>query len=268
MPSDRHSYVQFYPSDWIAGTYRLPRVTRSIYFDICLFNWDRAQPCPPDEVAMMVADLADGAAQVETLIKIGKLIRDASGGIYSARALAEARRAFDLWEKKSKGGKNGAAGKWASQGPPQKPGNQADLWESHQQADGSPNAEPEPEPEPELPPKAPQGGDDGTAGETLSDLDEFLAAWNDEAQRWGWPRVMKFTEGRRTKARARLKAHGLDDCRKAIKRAGMAKMLTADPPPQWFTFDFITRNDENLVKIMEGKYDRQFAGTGSSWNFD
>jgi hypothetical protein len=273
MPSDRHSYVKFYPSDWIAGTYRLPRLARSIYFDVCLFNWDRAQPCPPDEMEMMFADLAgqtDWRDQIETLIRLGKLIKDASGAVYSHRALGEARAAFDLWEKKSKGGKNGAAGKWASSPPPQKPGKQPDLWESHKQADGTPNAEPEPEPEPEpaSPPKSPPLGGNETAIDEISDLDQFLNAWNDEAKRWDWPRVIKFTDGRKAKARARLKTHGLDDCLKAIKRAGMAKMLTADPPPQWFTFDFITRNDENLIKIMEGKYDRQFAGTGSSWKFD
>lgn len=109
--------------------------------------------------------------------------------------------------------------------------------------------------------------DDDDSGDDLTDADRLLNAWNAEAPRWGWSRVSKFTEGRKTKARARIKTYGIDECLKAVKRAGMAAMFNNGNPPQWFTFDFIVKNDENISKIMEGKYDRDFRSKGSGWDF-
>lgn len=79
---------------------------------------------------------------------------------------------------------------------------------------------------------------------------------------------MKLTPKRETGIKQRIKSYGLDGVLKAIKRAGMAGMLTTDPPPKWFTIDFLFRSDDSIAKIMEGKYDERFNDRRSGWNFD
>lgn len=105
MANGRHSYVAFYTSDWLAGTARMTRLARSVYHDICLYNWDKNRHVPPGEVKLMLADLPDGGDILEALIESETLHRDDRGGVYSIRAMVEAGKAFDLWERKSAGGK-------------------------------------------------------------------------------------------------------------------------------------------------------------------
>ncbi len=105
MSNGRHSYVAFYPSDWLGGTARLPRLHRSVYFDVCCYNWDLAAPCPAIELSVMVSDLKGGMKIVDELVAMGKLIRNDDGSIENPKAIAEARKALAAWEAMSKGGK-------------------------------------------------------------------------------------------------------------------------------------------------------------------
>lgn len=108
MAEGRHSYVAFYPSDWVGGTARMNRMQRSVYFDICCYNWDKAAECPPSDLALMLGDLENWQSIVDLLVSAGKLYRTPDGSVGSTKAMAEAEKAFALWEKKSKGGKDGA----------------------------------------------------------------------------------------------------------------------------------------------------------------
>lgn len=107
MANGRHSYVRFFPSDWMAGTARLSRLHKSVYFDVCCYIWDTGKPCPPVEVVVMVRDLRNGKTIVNELVDMGKLVRLDDGSITNPRAMAEARWAFDQWEKRSFGGRGG-----------------------------------------------------------------------------------------------------------------------------------------------------------------
>lgn len=109
MSKDRHSYVAFYPSDWIAGTARMTPMQEIVYFRICLFNWDKADPCPGGELPLMLGAVQDWQSIVADLIAAGKLVGSLDGTVENPRAVSEARNAKDLWERKSKGGKKGAA---------------------------------------------------------------------------------------------------------------------------------------------------------------
>ena len=151
----RHSYVPFYPSDWLGGTARLPRLHKSVFFDICCYIWDHAKPCPDVEAEVMVSDLKNGSKIIDDLVKMGKLSRGMDGSLSNTKALAEAEKAFALWEAKSKGGKGGAEKRWKSpgklkhsqktaKGTPKKRGNSTPIKRA--------NAEPEPE---QKPPKSP-----------------------------------------------------------------------------------------------------------------
>lgn len=108
MAEGRHSFVAFYPSDWIGGTARMTRLQRSVYFDICCYNWDKAEDCPLSELALMLGDIDGWQGIVDLLVAAGKLYRTPDGSLGSTKAMSEAKKAFDLWAKKSKGGKAGA----------------------------------------------------------------------------------------------------------------------------------------------------------------
>jgi hypothetical protein len=108
MAHGRHSYVEFYPGDWIGGTARLPRLHRSVYHDICVYIWDKAAPCPAAELRLILGDLPDWERYVEELIAAGKLTRNPDGGIVNPKALELAEKARGLWQKKSQGGRKGA----------------------------------------------------------------------------------------------------------------------------------------------------------------
>lgn len=156
MAHGRHSYVAFYPSDWIAGTARMTRLQRSVYHDVCLEIWDKAQPCPYTALPLLLGDLPDWEQIVEQLVAAGKLTRTPAG-LTNAKAMGVATKARDLWEKKSAGGRAGAEKAKGSRNgsavpnrstPDGTPNGTPDRTPS-----GTPDAEPQPEPEPEPEPE-------------------------------------------------------------------------------------------------------------------
>lgn len=109
--NDRHSYVEFYPSDWLAGVGFMPPLAEWVYLQVCLYNWDKAEPMPAPEIPLRLARNPAWESDLAMLINAGKIVKTAGGGLFVSRALAQARKAYDLWEKKSRGGKNGKRGK-------------------------------------------------------------------------------------------------------------------------------------------------------------
>jgi hypothetical protein len=105
MPADRHSYVSLYPSDWLSGMGFMPPLTEWVYLQICLYNWDKCAALPVNEAAMRLSRHAGWADDLEALVGAGKVHRTHSGGLFVERAMQEAQKSFDLWERKSRGGK-------------------------------------------------------------------------------------------------------------------------------------------------------------------
>ena len=139
MSAGRHSYIAFYPSDWKGGTAQMTRTHRSVYFDICLYIWDYAKPCPEKALPLMLGDVEDWRRYVDDLVAAEKLHRTPDGSLYATKALAEAKKAFDLWEKKSKGGKS------AAKKTNEDNGGKSDDSNPDESPDESPDAEPEPD---------------------------------------------------------------------------------------------------------------------------
>lgn len=104
--ASRHSYIQFYPSDWLAGMSFVHPLTEWLYLQICLYNWDKAASMPEGEMKLRFARCDDWETRLSELIDAGKVKRARNRSIYVDRAMAEAKRSFDLWKKKSEGGKN------------------------------------------------------------------------------------------------------------------------------------------------------------------
>ena len=105
MSNGRHSFIAFYPSDWRAGTAHMGWTMKAVYHEICCYNWDKAEPMPAARLRVMLMSLPEGGEIVDALVGDGTLIRDSNGSIHSPRALGEAQKAFELWEKKSSGGR-------------------------------------------------------------------------------------------------------------------------------------------------------------------
>jgi len=115
MSTAKHSYIKFYLTDWIAGTARLTRLQRSVYFEICLYNWDKGSPMPKAEQQLAFADLPEtGKAIIETLLQLGKINRTKGGSLYNDRAVIEERSSRDRWEIAHSSGKKGAEKRWGN----------------------------------------------------------------------------------------------------------------------------------------------------------
>lgn len=125
MSTDRHSYVAFYPSDWIGGTARMTPMQELVYFRVCCWIWDKAAPCPRSELPLMLGAIDDWRGVIDDLLASGKLT-DEGDFIGSPRAEIEANKARDLWEKKSRGGKRGASKTNANSGKSMTPDGSAD----------------------------------------------------------------------------------------------------------------------------------------------
>lgn len=83
----------------------MPPLMEWVYFQICIYNWDKCAAMPLTEARMRLSRHPDWEVDLEPLIEGGKVHRTRSGGLFVERAMREATKAYDLWEKKSRGGK-------------------------------------------------------------------------------------------------------------------------------------------------------------------
>lgn len=103
--AERHKYVEFYSSDWIAGTAFMPPLMEWVYLQICIYNWDKADAMPMADAALRLSRHADWKADLERLIEAGKVHRTRGDKLFVERAMAAAKKSLNLWEKRSRGGK-------------------------------------------------------------------------------------------------------------------------------------------------------------------
>lgn len=100
-----------------------------------------------------------------------------------------------------------------------------------------------------------------TSNEVVSlgrDTTSAMQDWNDFASETGAKKILKLSKDRLPKLRKRLDEHGLAGWREALGRAGRSEMLGKNPPG-WFDFDFLVNNETNILKLLEGKYDKNFG---------
>ncbi len=94
--------------------------------------------------------------------------------------------------------------------------------------------------------------EEAEAAEKLAkaDLDRILTAWS----KTGFPKVVRMTDKRRKHIAARVRSYGIDQVLAAIEMAGQSVFLHSKP---WATIDWVCENDDNISKILEGKYDNR-----------
>lgn len=252
------SFVQFYPSDWLAGTARMTRLVHSVYFEVCLYNWDKNLPIPEAEMMLMLADIApQGDDIIEALVAAGKLKRD-ERGVYSERALRESQRAWDVYAAKSRGGKVARGGEGEqeeSSGTPAAEVSQNQNQNQNQRKKGESDDSLVGDGEPPPPP----------VPKRTFNSQSVVDAWNGMAVKAGLTQVKKLTEERRKRLRARLEEHGETTLIAAIERVPESAFLMGAGERGWkATFDFMLR-PENCAKLIEGAYHNKGEGRASAW---
>ncbi len=89
---------------------------------------------------------------------------------------------------------------------------------------------------------------------------ELMDSWNDICGTEGLPRIEEYTNGRQSKARARLKRYPKlefwNTVLNGIIRSDYLMGRKRKEGDTWKPdFDWLVRNDENPAKVKEGKYD-------------
>jgi hypothetical protein len=236
----RHSFVNFYMDDWAGGTFRMPRLVRSVYFDVCFYNWDKAAPMPEAEVMLTFSDLgSQGDDILAALVASGKLSRD-ERGIWSKRAIEIAEYAIRQWSARSRGGK----------------GRQGMTDEGEQQdSSSSAEADQEEEEQEKAPPKP----------KRTFNSQSVVDAWNDYAKPHGLSPIKSLTEERRKRLNARLDEHGEEVIIAAIQTIGDSPFLMGGGDRGWkIKFDDLVKPGI-CARLIEGAYHNQGGGRGSAW---
>ncbi len=84
----------------------------------------------------------------------------------------------------------------------------------------------------------------------------FLAAWNENAEAVGIPKMRMLNDARYKKLKQRINANEnfLDDLVECLGKVSGSKFLQAG---SWFGFDWLVANDTNYMKVLEGSYDNK-----------
>lgn len=122
---------------------------------------------------------------------------------------------------------------------------------------------------PEVSPKEEIASDEAIVGEDADDppppseaevFKEAIGAFNETAERVGWPKAKAFSKARKSALRGRLKdAGGLDGWRDALAKAEASDFLcgrSGGSRPFLASFDFLLQAS-SFAKLMEGNYDNR-----------
>lgn len=93
---------------------------------------------------------------------------------------------------------------------------------------------------------------------STAEIDEAIECYRLGAEKAKWPIPIKIDPARRSKLSSRLKENGIEGWKDALRRAIRSEQLGHDPP-SWFTFDWLIKNSGNILKVLEGNYDKRFG---------
>lgn len=240
MTKGKHSYVPFYMDDWRGGTSDMPRLMWSVYFQVCMYNWDKVEPVPEARVRIMLADLPgdQGANIIAGLIDAECLCRD-ERGVFSTRALAEGAKALAAWEAKSRGGRGkGGSTKPEHSSKPVEAGIEAGSIDSDSDSDSEESKTSPPQPP------------------TKSELVEVVECWNKMAAMNGLSQVVAMNDVRTKSLTNRISDHGAASIKAGIANIPNSRFLmgrTGEPDPWKANFDWLL-TIKGCTKLLEGQF--------------
>ena len=86
-------------------------------------------------------------------------------------------------------------------------------------------------------------------------IDSVVKAYNDTC--YMLPQVIKVTDTRKAHIRQRLKQHSFDELVLAFNKTADSEFLTGGKTNWKADFDWLTKGETNLVKVLEGNYDNR-----------
>lgn len=273
-----------YHSDALSGFIVLSLEERGAYQTLLDLIYDRGGPMPDNDGLLaryMGVSIRKWKTLRASLIELGKIRVDADGNLTNDRATSEIENATKTSRKLAENGSKGGRKK-SENSKKDNENNESDENLLQQKRSISEARDQNIEPSvlansrspdeqgchDEVIPAIPSG--QGCDGEVIpakpkiakAEIDTAIEQWTVSASKRGWPVPRALTDQRRKKLAARLRAHGLDGWRQVLTKAWQSPLLSADPPPSWFSLDWLIRNDENMLKVLEGNYDRTGNGFG------
>ena len=89
------------------------------------------------------------------------------------------------------------------------------------------------------------------------DIQEFFELYNFTVKRL--PKATKLSDARKRKIKARLKNADLDTWKKVFEKCDQSDFCAGVKTDWKANFDWLIANDNNYVKVLEGKYDNNFS---------
>ena len=88
---------------------------------------------------------------------------------------------------------------------------------------------------------------------TVPSKQEVMEVWNDLANQTGIPKIKSMSETRYKKFKTRIHQNNnfLEDFINTVETAVKSEFIMSS---SWFTFDWIVKNNENYLKVLEGNY--------------
>jgi uncharacterized protein YdaU (DUF1376 family) len=231
-------FVNFYTSDFLAGTSGLTASTKGIYITLLCLMYEAEAPLSQSwETLARRCGCTLPAFQkaIETLQDDGKVVAS-DAGLWSPKC----EKHITLRRERQSSAKAAAEKRWGKDKQNQRAGDASAMPKQ---------CKPEPEPYIREEPKG-----------SLSSGDDEIAvaveAYNDAAEDAGWPKVQVLSKTRRSAIKARLsECGGIAGWRDALARARASPHLCGQNDRGWTAdFDFLTRQSA-FTKLMEGSYD-------------
>ena len=250
-------YFPMYPTDFEAKTSHLTLAEDGAYNRLLRLMWMTPGCTLPADDAWLIRRLRVDAQTFDEVVRVvlhefftvknGRLSNAKLSRIFAETSVAHQKRV----SAGSKGGKAKAL----------------KTLDSGSSNDKAMPKQPEPEPEPELDIRKKEDTDVSCAitPPAIDEIAKAVTAYNDAADRAGWPKVQKLSPARRQALRGRLKdAGGIEGWEHALTKAEGSSFLTGQTSkPFLASFDFITKSG-NFIKIMEGNYDDRNNSSGSA----
>tara|TARA_R110000782_G_scaffold218427_1_gene305813 strand:- start:29437 stop:30273 length:837 start_codon:yes stop_codon:yes gene_type:complete len=246
-------FMPLWVSDFLGDTLDLDATEIGAYMLLLMAQWNRDGESLPDDVKKLQRVARCGRSWTKVWGNIGRFFTTDENGIYSKRLRLEAQ---NVAAKRQVNAHNGALGGSAKALKTKEP-DVANATNSLQR-----NAS-IPEPEPYIIKKEDTNVSCAITPPAIDEIAQAVTAYNEAAERIGWPKVQKLSPARRTALNNRLKdAGGPEGWKAALEKAQASSFLTGQTSkPFLANFDFITKAG-NFTKIMEGNYDDRTNNNG------
>lgn len=229
--------IPLFGDAYLADTRHLSLEEHGAYLQLLMIAWRIDGCCLPDDDTRLARMLGVPAAKWRKLKPVVMAFWELDGDQWKQRRLTKERNFVE-----AKRAKNVAAAesRWSAEVIENKEGEECERISER-------NAPP---------PPPPQEGIKGDATHhSPQPIQEAVDFYNENAVQADWPTIRLLTDSRRSALRSRLKREGLEGWKAAIVRARASPFLARDPPPNFFTFDWLVKAS-NFVKVTEGNYDR------------